>query len=132
MGRLFKHRWTSANGEAKNEHGEYTEDFNDWLDVVKKLTIDEITVGFKKLIDEIEQKASQGQTMFPPTPLEFAGRCKPNRCPNGINSQAYAIRERVEQIEDLTQNEKNHDSGDNELSKMASMFNIKRKPKGEI
>jgi hypothetical protein len=118
MGDLYKHRWASQEGEAKNHDGALSENFKLWARKTAKLTDDEWKIGIDEVERRVEKASSQGGDTFPPTYAQFLGYCRPSKSPDGTRSQAYVKFMPVERLTDETQEAKNKAAGRRELDKL--------------
>lgn len=70
---LFPNLWVSAQGDIKNDEGEYERNFLFWCNKLSHLTEDHYTEAFSKLEERIATGAEMQQKVYPPSYAEFIG-----------------------------------------------------------
>ncbi len=78
MEQLFRHRWSSAEGE-KFKDGQLTQNFLMLCRKTEELTNEQWRRGFDQLEKRVSDAARQGDESWPPTYAEFVGLCQEHK-----------------------------------------------------
>ena len=117
MSQLFTHKFLSAEGEHIDNQGEYSSNFKRWCEELKKFTDKDWTKAYKRIEDDIKAAAHEGKDLWPPSSLAVIAYAEPV-----IASQMYKAFDRSAAVEDLTAKEERYRRGQEESSKLLSMF----------
>jgi len=115
---IYKHRWLSQEGEAKNPDGSLTENFALWARKTSQLTDEQWRIGFDAIERRVSKLSALGKTAFPPTYAEFMGMCNPISSPTGINSAAYMPFNKESALEDHSKRTLSNDENKSRLAEL--------------
>jgi len=123
MIQLYRHKWTSSEGEIFKDHGKFSDNFLLWTRKTADMTDDNWMTAFESLEGKIAADAYDGKDSWPPSYVEFEQGGVKTISPNGTNSEAYKIYEPERLIEDSTRTESRKKAGTAALSGMKDLFN---------
>lgn len=89
MTQLYRHKWTSAEGDILTDNGQPTDGFLFWCKKTAHLTDEQWRKGFEMLESEVEKNKREGKSSWPPSYAEFIGMAKTTLSPTGTNAVAY-------------------------------------------
>jgi len=89
MTQLYRHKWSSSEGEMLNPDGKYSDTFMLWCRKTEHLTDDEWAYAFESMERDIAKNKQNGVESWPPSYAEFTAMANKTISPDGMNSDAY-------------------------------------------
>mgnify|MGYP003646112776 CR=1 FL=1 len=114
---LYRHQFTSTEGLVFDEEENYNNNFLRWCKELEHFTGKDWSRAYKRIESDVKEAARMGKDIWPPSSLAVVAYSEPPIC-----SQMYKAFDRSTAVEDLTAKEERYRRGQEESSKLLSMF----------